>query len=820
MSGGVGRFARKKPQESAASEKPPTPTGRETNSNNDASPPPAPEFPEAFASFDDRPATSGSHGFASIGMYAMDDDAAMNGFSGLEGSDTFRMLNGTEDGGGEMGGEFVAFSTEHGTIDLGEMGQGNDVSNPMAMPPKPSGTGLSMFKKKTPGGGTDAPNAIGAPQESAKTDAESPPKSLDGSKESGANVGNFDIDADGAARVEFGDKHDNVSSPAALSETEVCASNANQNGPSAAKVPESISGEGEDDVQDDLTATSYYSAKEKAVMDTAKEDEETKQELDLSSAGEGKDACELSDRKSDTTSKVSSPKNAVAPDAVVIAKSQRQQVSLRPMTVPRVSLSPLPNFMNRDGKTGTSPPCNAMADPSNVPFVNGDAGPNQSTTVTTFAHGSAASPPNHTTGISPLQNIGLANATNANSNQYTEHTFAYVCDAAQPNDIKDSTENHMDDDHSIIIPGFPDQVGAETANNSHAKATEPLAQFSTDSNSGFSSNDLDASMDMSFVLDDVTMKEAEANDSAFSEFANNSADSTGFIANFSCLQNMGSNATKPSFSGRCGGGLVDGRAPTKNTLKAKAHIDVQQGRPNSLAASSQKSKSSVNSGSSKDRHISLNKATSANLSVLAARNSMAVTPPNSGRGTRPLSSNPFARAHNNATQYNNAVTPDVNAESRARPATTVPAREVRMQPSLDGYTEKATDRMMCGHNSTHSPPASTNDSDSTTPKMSNVQVEPTANQTAPNIPKFGEISCSNLSFDELLNQFIEDIQETNDLHEQGDNELLELEVDLSHAMAAALRYKGDMMDLLDEIQGVQATAERMLAQFSEPYASF
>lgn len=117
MSGGVGRFARKKPQESAASEKTSGPTGG--FKNNDAPPPPAPECPGAFASFDDRPTTSGSHGFTSIGMYAVDDDEAMNGFSDFEGTDTFGMHD-----GGDIGGDLGAFAMEDDAMELGAMDQG------------------------------------------------------------------------------------------------------------------------------------------------------------------------------------------------------------------------------------------------------------------------------------------------------------------------------------------------------------------------------------------------------------------------------------------------------------------------------------------------------------------------------------------------------------------------------------------------------------------------------------------------------------------------------------------------------------------------
>jgi len=66
------------------------------------------------------------------------------------------------------------------------------------------------------------------------------------------------------------------------------------------------------------------------------------------------------------------------------------------------------------------------------------------------------------------------------------------------------------------------------------------------------------------------------------------------------------------------------------------------------------------------------------------------------------------------------------------------------------------------------------------------------------------------SFDDVLHRFMDDIQTATDLQEQGEKELLDLEVDLSHAMATALRYKGDMMDLLKEMESTKAMVDGML----------
>ena len=102
--------------------------------------------------------------------------------------------------------------------------------------------------------------------------------------------------------------------------------------------------------------------------------------------------------------------------------------------------------------------------------------------------------------------------------------------------------------------------------------------------------------------------------------------------------------------------------------------------------------------------------------------------------------------------------------------------------------------------------------ESATPKTSNV-TEPNPSQW--NTSAFSDSACASDTFDELLAQFQEDLQEGTDYYDKGENDLLKLEVDLSHALAAALRYKGEMMDLLDDIEGVKAMADGMLAEVAE-----
>jgi len=76
-------------------------------------------------------------------------------------------------------------------------------------------------------------------------------------------------------------------------------------------------------------------------------------------------------------------------------------------------------------------------------------------------------------------------------------------------------------------------------------------------------------------------------------------------------------------------------------------------------------------------------------------------------------------------------------------------------------------------------------------------------------------SSSNECFDDLLSEFGNYIQEGADIYERGQSDLLELEVDLSHAFAAVLRYKDEYTTLLSEIECLQAQAEHTMSEVSK-----
>ena len=119
------------------------------------------------------------------------------------------------------------------------------------------------------------------------------------------------------------------------------------------------------------------------------------------------------------------------------------------------------------------------------------------------------------------------------------------------------------------------------------------------------------------------------------------------------------------------------------------------------------------------------------------------------------------------------------------------------------YDHGAVDGACPRPNSVYSPPPSTA-RDEVTPKVSNATMD-----------KYNAAFQTDETFEELLEQFVADIQEGNDLYDKGQRDLLELEVDLSHAFAGVLRYRESYMDLEKEIESIQAMSEATLAEEME-----
>jgi hypothetical protein len=395
----------------------------------------------------------------------------------------------------------------------------------------------------------------------------------------------------------------------------------------------------------------------------------------------------------------------------------------------------------------------------------------------------------------PLDNMTDFNAI-ANENQHATLPELAFDD--------DEMQKINDDNSVIVVPGIMPYVHPEAGN---------LGQFGTDSNIG-----LDAEMDLSAnekdSANDIATKEIEKHPTPRNVGNLAPNQTTCFNANFSNVQEHDRSFMKPSVNYN-----AFSHAPGAQHKNASS-VNNAQSRPFSFAQATKNTRAPMNIAGTKD----ISQARLGNTKMApVAQNTTTITPSSRGRNVRPDAATPLSRPVN-ATQMNTTVTPDATMHAQKHARLSVPVREMQKQSALESELGMFGERTGRGNdNSNFSPPPTANVTNSTTPKMSNAQNPHVANQSGnQHQPKdaqwnltIADSSYSNLSFDELLNQFLEDIQEAADLHEQGENELLDLEVDLSHAMAAALRYKGDMMDLLDEIEITKAAAERVLAQFAD-----
>jgi len=200
----------------------------------------------------------------------------------------------------------------------------------------------------------------------------------------------------------------------------------------------------------------------------------------------------------------------------------------------------------------------------------------------------------------------------------------------------------------------------------------------------------------------------------------------------------------------------------------------------------------------------------ANMNVA---NTTAITPDHRN-GAKKASSTPFARPstsigknQQNAGVQQNAVTPiphkTVQHDSASRVIPAMPTAEKHGNASNEttrtDELQHRNDAM--GNNSVRSPtPAMKNDV--TTPKASNLNTG-------------GGYSGSSMlttheSFDELLSQLGGDLTDATDIHNKGNLDLLHLEVALTHAYAKSLHFKGQYVDLVDEIDAVSSMGEILL----------
>mmetsp|Transcript_36417 Transcript_36417/g.76448 ORF Transcript_36417/g.76448 Transcript_36417/m.76448 type:complete len:1242 (+) Transcript_36417:169-3894(+) len=182
---------------------------------------------------------------------------------------------------------------------------------------------------------------------------------------------------------------------------------------------------------------------------------------------------------------------------------------------------------------------------------------------------------------------------------------------------------------------------------------------------------------------------------------------------------------------------------------------------------------------------------------------------------------PFARPPDRNDGLNNTVSPTPIKASAPTQFDLSPFDRVvpGMAPAVETKTGDVERRPRS--NTMYSPPPRTMLDNSVTPKVSNVNngraVAANTNQAA--VPASYSANSSAFhtdeSFDELLSQFIQDIQEGTDIYDKGQNDLLDLDVDLSHAFAGVLRYKEGYLNLLDEIETMAGNAEAIMTEMAE-----
>lgn len=230
---------------------------------------------------------------------------------------------------------------------------------------------------------------------------------------------------------------------------------------------------------------------------------------------------------------------------------------------------------------------------------------------------------------------------------------------------------------------------------------------------------------------------------------------------------------------------------------------------------------------------------SASLSKVtpATSSSTAITPDHRRSGAKESAVKPFSRSTNDSgghintpatheipdmaqalagtTQYNSTHSDRFVPEM---PTVTAGPKTMEVEPQVEEPIRTRRSRS----NTIYSPPPLTN-TESVTPKASNTNPSfpsvDTNDESEQSLPKSASAFHKDENFDELLSQFVNDIQEGTDIFERGQNDLLELEVDLSHAFAAVLRYKDDYTNLLGEIESVMTMAECIMSEVSNLHDS-
>lgn len=261
-----------------------------------------------------------------------------------------------------------------------------------------------------------------------------------------------------------------------------------------------------------------------------------------------------------------------------------------------------------------------------------------------------------------------------------------------------------------------------------------------------------------------------------------------------------------------------------STSTEKVQFAAPETRPSAMGATKTVDSSNSLVGTSLANSNALSKF------AAAASGSTAITPDHRQSGVKESAATSFSRSTNDSG--GDAITPafhetPTTAQALAGtmqydsthndrfvpeiPTATAGPKAMEVEPQVEDPIEARRPRS----NAICSPPPPTN-KESVTPKASNVNppftIVNTNDVLGQSYLKTNSAFHTDETFDELLSQFVNDIQDGTDIFERGQNDLLELDVDLSHAFAAVLRYKDDYTNLLGEIEGVMAMAECIMSE--------
>ena len=175
-------------------------------------------------------------------------------------------------------------------------------------------------------------------------------------------------------------------------------------------------------------------------------------------------------------------------------------------------------------------------------------------------------------------------------------------------------------------------------------------------------------------------------------------------------------------------------------------------------------------------------------------------PESTTKTTTAASKNAANIGNNNNTT---AITPDhrKGAKQGLSAVTPTPHKTVQYEatsydrtvPGMPTAEMQIVDNDATMKDSVRSPTPTTN-TNSDTPKASNIGGYSGTSMIA-----------THESFDELLSQLANDLSDSTDIHNQGERDLLSLEVAISHAYAKVLRTKGQYLDLLGAIESVASS---------------